>query len=473
MSMREVAGNYAVQVAGKALGIAVGLATIGVLTRSLGTSGFGEYTIVLTFLSVFGILVDFGLTLTLVQMIAAAPRAEEERLVGNLLGLRLLTGGVFYALAPLAALWFPYSTDVKFGIAIGAAGYLCLSTASMLVGVFQKHLLMWRFALAELVNRTAYLAFVGACAFFGLGLVPMVAGMVVSNLIWLVLVFVLARPAVRIRPRFETAVWRQAIGRSWPIALSILFNLVYLRGDIMILAHFRPPAEVGQYGVAYKVIDVLAAVPVMFMGLLLPKLTEAWARKNAGEFQAYMQKTFDFFAICAFPMALGAQAVSPEVIRLIAGPGYEDAGSVLHILIWAVVFVFLSSLYGHAVVAVEKQHAMIWAYAATALVAIAGYALLIPPYGMWGAAWITLISEALIALFTFCAVAKAGAGRPKLGIAGKALAASAVMYAALVALPTLPIFAALALGVIVYTCVLWALGGLPLSTLKGFLPSAK
>ncbi len=457
-AMQDVAGNYIVQMGGKALSILFGLVTVGILTRTLGDSGFGEYTTAITFLSLFGVFVDFGLTLTLVQMIAKEG-ADEPRVVGNFLGLRLVSGAVFYALAPVLVLLFPYTESVKWGVAVGALAFLFMSASGMLVGVFQKHLQMWRFSAAELVNRILYLIFVAALAFFGYGLVAMIIAMMVANLVWLGVTLLLAKPLLHIRPRFETRVWAEAIARSWPIALSIMFNLIYLRGDIILLANFRPFSEVGQYGVAYKVVDVLTVIPIMFMGLLLPKLAAAWSGQQRFDFREYVQKAFDLFAIIAIPLVIGAQAVAEALTVLIAGDGYEPAGAVLRVLILAVLCVFLNTLYGHVVVALEKQRVMMFGYAITAVLALAGYLWAIPRYGMWGAAWVTFLSEALIASLTFLLVLRVSRMFPTLTVPAKALTASVLMYATLAVLPPLSVLIEVGVGGLVYAAALLGTGG--------------
>jgi O-antigen/teichoic acid export membrane protein len=464
-AMRELASNYFVQVSGKVLSVLFGLVTVGILTRALGDAGFGEYTTAVTFLSLFGVFVDFGLTLTLVQMISK-DHEQEDRIVGNVYGLRLVSGVVFYAIAPLAVLAFPYSSSVKLGVAIGALGFLFMSTAGMLVGVFQKHLAMWRFAVAELVNRAAYLLLVAGLASLGYGLTAMIGAMVIANFLWLLVTLFLAKPLVCIRPRFDLSVWKHALWHSWPIALSIIFNLVYLRGDIILLANYREAAEVGQYGVAYKVVDVLTAFPVMFMGLLLPKLTHSWHGRNREEFAAFMQHAFDLFAICVIPIAVGAQIAAEGLTVFIAGSGYEPAGAVLQILILAVVFVFISTLYGHAIVSLEKQRPMMFGYAATAAISLVAYLILIPRFGMWGAALVTVGSEALIALLTFLVVCGASGAWPKLTTAAKALTGSVIMYAALAAIPPLHVLLEVTIGATIYAAALLGTGGIKWSQIQ-------
>jgi len=149
---KEMARNYSVQFGGRIFGTFLGVVTIAVLTRHLGETGYGELTTAMTFLQMFGVMVDFGLTLTLVQMISAAG-ANEEKIVGNILALRLLSGIVFFGLAAAIGFALPYTLAIKITIAVGTLSYLFMTASSMLVGIFQKHMAIWRFALAEVINR--------------------------------------------------------------------------------------------------------------------------------------------------------------------------------------------------------------------------------------------------------------------------------------------------------------------------------
>ena len=69
-NVKELARNYSIHFAGRVFGTFFGVITIAILTRQLGSTGYGELTTAMTFLQIFGVLVDFGLTLTLVQMIS-------------------------------------------------------------------------------------------------------------------------------------------------------------------------------------------------------------------------------------------------------------------------------------------------------------------------------------------------------------------------------------------------------------------
>ena len=66
---RRVASNTAVQLAGKGVVLAIGLVSIAVLTRYLGPSDYGKYTLALMYMQLFAVLADIGLLTTVVREI--------------------------------------------------------------------------------------------------------------------------------------------------------------------------------------------------------------------------------------------------------------------------------------------------------------------------------------------------------------------------------------------------------------------
>ncbi len=385
---KKLAQNTAIQVLGKGLATILGIATIGIFTRHLGVAGYGDFTFVLTYLSIFAVVVDFGLTLTTVQMISQK-QADEKRLLGNLLSVRLLTAVIFLAIAPIIALFFPATHLIKIAIAVGAISYLFGTTSQMMIGVFQKRLIMWQVVVAELLNRIAVFGGALLAPLLGFDLVAIIWLLVIGNLLQLLTVGHFARRHVELSLRFETGVIKDIFRRSWPIGASIFFNLIYLKADVLFLNFYRTSEEVGLYGAAYKVVDVMTSIPVMFMGLMLPILTLAISKGHALNFKKTMQKTFDFFSIIAIGFIFGTFALAVPVMELIAGPEFTESGRVLMILGPATAILFFGALYGHAIVAINKQKPMTLGYFAVAVLTVIGYIVLIPRMGMWGAAWMT------------------------------------------------------------------------------------
>lgn len=466
---KSLAHNFSIQLVGKVLSVLIGLITVAMITRALGTSAFGEFTTATTFLQMFATVVDFGITLTLIVMISE-PGVDEARIVGNFFGLRLLSGFILFSMAPLTVLFFPWSSVIKEAVLIGALGYFLMGGATMLLGVFQRHESMWRAAIAELVNRGVLLALIAIFALTMPSVATMMIASVIANFVWLVLMIHFAQPFVTVRPLFEWKSWKEIIARSWPIAISIIFNLLYLKGDILFLAYFRDSSEVGLYGMSYRIIEVMTVLPVMFMGLVLPSLVASWSAGRKDEFRTRVARTFDVFMMAVIPVIFGAQLVATELTVLIAGMKFAPAGPVLQLLVLALIGIFLGTLYGHLIVAINRQRLMIWGYLAVAIISIAGYLWLVPDYGMWGAVLVTLVSEGLIGIITFLVVYHVTGSLPGLIVTTKSLIAGGVMYLALKTLPESYVVIDLLVGAAVYNAMLLALHAVTFKELKSLVP---
>jgi O-antigen/teichoic acid export membrane protein len=158
-------------------------------------------------------------------------------------------------------------------------------------------------------------------------------------------------------------------------------------------------------------------------------------------------------------------------MRLVAGDEFAVSGAVLSVLGPAAAVVFFGALSGHAVVALQQQKKMVWGYLLVAIVSVIGYFIFIPSYGIWAAAWWTLISETAITLLTGFVIYKTSGFKPNLKIFSKAFLASLVMFAAVKFMPGINVLILIALGALVYGVALTALGGPSWRTaLKLFVP---
>jgi len=469
ISGKSLAKNFFIQTTGKFTSICIGLVTIALITRALGVEHFGEYTTAITFLQFFGVIVDFGLSLMLVIMISE-PNTHEKKLVGNFLGLRLVSGLVLFSLAPIMVLAFPWSHTIKQAVLVGSFAYFLMGGATMLIGIFQKYESIWRSSVAELINRLVLLLTILVCVYFQLGVIAMMVGSVIANAIWFVCILLFARPFVRVVPLFDVDVWKKILVRSWPIAISILFNLMYLKGDVLLLAYFKTQTDVGMYGAAYRVLDVLTVLPTMFMGLLLPSLVHAWKNGDHITFKQRLSRTFDLFMLAVIPLMVGTQVVGVPLIQFIAGDGYEQGGEVLKILMLAMFGVFIGTLFGHLVVALDKQKTMIWGYGITAIITLAGYTLFIPAYGIWGAAWMTVFSELLVAIITAVLVYNASKAHVHLSVFFKSCLASAVMYTTLLSVPSWHVLVQILFAVGIYLVCMLLLKGITKEDLTIIMP---
>jgi O-antigen/teichoic acid export membrane protein len=274
---------------------------------------------------------------------------------------------------------------------------------------------------------------------YDLGLAGVLAVNVLATAINFFFHYFFARQFQRIKLCFDMDVWREIIQRSWPLAITIVLNLVYLKADTLFLSLIPRPsalgiiAETGLYGAAYKIIDVVVALPFIFSGIVLPILTSRWLADNKESFNSILQKSFEILMIFAVPLAVGTQFLATDVMRLVAGNDFVAAGPILQILILAAGAIFLGNAFAHAIIAIDRQKKTIPAYLFTAVTSVIAYLFFIKKYSYFGAAWVTVYSEIFIAAASVYYVWKYARFKPSFRIILKTGAASSVMAAVIMA----------------------------------------
>ena len=455
---RKIAHNTIIQIAGKAVSTTIALVVASIMFRYLGREGYGNFTTAVVFLQFFGIVVDMGLYIILITKISE-PDADTNSLVSNIFTIRLISAIIFLGIAPLLVLLFPYPTIVKMGVAIVSLSFLFITLNQVLMGVFQKNLRMNRVTIAEVAGRLVLLVGTYLAIHFEQSLATIFTIVVLGSFTNFLLTFLLVRKFVRIRLRFDFPLWKKIMKDAYPIALAILFNLVYFKADTLILSLLKPQEHVGIYGAPYKILEVLTTFPAMFAGLAIPVLTAAYAAQDMERFKRVLRKAFDFLALVAIPMSVGTYFIAKPVMLFIAGDEFSASIRVLQILIVATSIIFMGNLFGHTIVVIKKQKQILWAYAAIAVISVIGYLILIPKYSYIGAASMTVVSELLITIAAAFVVYRAVKVGPSFVLFGKAIIASAVMGVVLYFMQGYNFVLMMAAGTVVYLGILLLLRG--------------
>ena len=469
---RAIAWNTSVQILGKVASTALGIMIVGLMTRQLGTEGFGAYSTANAFLQVFALLLDLGLNVTLVALLGehADDKKYEKRCTSALFTLRIVMAFfILGIIAPAVAIASPYPLQLKLAIIALTGSFIFPSLNQVVVGTQQRHLKMTMAAIAENAGRIVALVGLLLAQTMGWSLVPIMWFISLAGFTNFFLNYLSARQYADFHWNWDPEFWKMALKRSWPIGLSIAFGLAYFKADTLILSFVRPQAEVGIYGAAYRVLEILITIPFMYAGVLLPILSHTYAKKDYEKFKKIVTNSIDVMIVLSLPMMAGTLILGERVMELVAGPEFIQSGRVLWILIIAVAAIYLNTIFSHIVVAIDKQRKMIPTYLAVAIAAVAGYLLLIPTYGIWAAAWLTVASEVTVGIGSLMIANQAikTEFKPRAGMTsiGATLFMSIIVWITRQQFVLLPI----TLGIISYGIALYLFGGIKKELLTNLL----
>jgi O-antigen/teichoic acid export membrane protein len=450
---RKLAYNVVFNAFAKIASTALALVAIGFITRYLGKDGFGNYATMLAFFSFFNSVADLGLQTVAAREISRTA-ADEAKIMGNIVALRLITSLLVFILTPLLIFFLPYSPELKVGIVIAAAAFVFSSTSMVLNGIFQKHLVMDRVATIELVGKVIQLGVIVLAVRQDLGFTAVVLSLLAYMSFNALAIFRLSRRYVAFTLRIDWAYWKEFLRHSLPVGIAAVITFAYFKMDTILLSVLRSSAEVGVYNVAYKVIENLTFFPAMVAGLVLP-LFSRFIFSERHKFEIVANKTFKVFLIFVVPLVVGGFLLAPQIVTLIGGAGFAESAQALRVLVFALAFIFFGHFFNSILIVGNLQKKLMVALAVAAVLNLGLNLALIPKYSYLGAAATSVFTEMLVVGCAAFLAFKHVGYRPEIRRVWSILLSGAVMALFLGLFSRLPL-AVLVLGsAAVYLASLW------------------
>lgn len=464
IAVRKIAYNTVVSAGARLIGVALSLISLGIIARYLGREGFGNYSLILAFLYTFDSLADFGLYSLMVREISR-PDADEKKIASNIFTIRLIAVLFFMGIASIIIWFFPYSSQMKVGTLIAIVSFIFLSMGQVLMGIFQKHLKTDRSAIADIMGRLGQLCLVILFVKISLGLFGMIFALVGGCLVNFILLYIFARKHVLFSLDFDFPYWKKIIKSTLPIAVSIVLTLIYFKIDSIFLSlpiinrySPNPISDVGIYGIAYKILEGLIFFPAMFVGLIMPLLSNS-AFIDPEKFKKIFQKALDILIIFIVPLIIGLLMLSSSVVVLIGGEDFSASAPVLNVLAFAIGLIFLGNLFGNGIIALNKQKTGAWIYFIGMIFNIVLNLIYIPKYRYVGAAATTTATEFLVTILMLVLIYRTIHYLPKFNVI-KPLIASAFMAGFLYLFSNWNIFLLIGGGLVIYLTILYLIKGI-------------
>lgn len=461
---RALLHNTLIQFIGKAIGTALALVASTLLFRYLGPAEYGKFHIILTIVQLSGIIGDLGLYLIVLNDISH-PKRDHNHIVSQHFMFRLYLNAMYLFIMAAIALIVPYESAIRLGIFLMSFSNMFIWLSQIFQTVFQKHLVSSRAAFSEIVGRGALLAATILMMYFRVSLVPLTLTVVIGNGAQFFLSWLLASKYVAFRWKIDGSYIMEMLSRTWPVAVCIWFHLLYFKADSVILSWYASDYEVGIYGMPYRIIETLVTWPLVFMGLLLPIVNDAYGRGDFAEFRLHMQRGFDALAIMGAPLLFGTPILAKSIVLLLGGEEFLPSAPVLSILMIGVYMMFIGALFAHTVITVSSQKVMIKYYAILAALMIALNIVLIPRYSYFAAAWLTAAGEIIMFSAAFVAVWKKTRFVPQTQVFIKSLVSTILMASALYFIRNASLIFTLPLSLVLYAGILYAIGGVKKETI--------
>jgi O-antigen/teichoic acid export membrane protein len=386
---KSILANYLALLAAGVVSNVMLLVAFAVLARHLSREAFGAFNFNLAFIS-FALLPNLGLQFYATREVAAG--RDDARFDGSLLTFRLALSLVVYGAA------VPF---VRLAVPSVLTRHALLVMAGMIF--WQSLYLEWFFNGRERMTVTALCNLVQPALLMALALVavrsdrdwPCLAlGYALSYLPpSLLALAVYGAGGRRLRLVPDLRLWKETLRRGFPISVSFVVAQIYVAMAAIFLQYLKGEAAVASYSAAYRVILSLNAGGVLFINVVFPVAAKLLALSDHDGLRRLLPEVEKWIVLAVLPLACGLILRAREILLFLYPAPYADAAMAFRIQAGTLVVIWMCALYARLLLAAGRVRPLLLTVSAAAGVNLVCNAVLIPRFGITGAAAASLLAE--------------------------------------------------------------------------------
>lgn len=173
---------------------------------------------------------------------------------------------------------------------------------------------------------------------------------------------------------------------GWNTLRVVLTMIVWRRSELFFLDRYSAAEQMAMYSIAFSITTALSRIPDAFVGTLLPAFANLFGAGSFDRIRSGFSRGLRLMIILSLPLATGAIAVGPELLRVVYGSDYRAAGPVLIIMMATFPFVVLWRLSGSLLQGMGSIRTILKLDGVTIPINIGLALALIPDHGALGAA---------------------------------------------------------------------------------------
>ncbi len=382
--------NTLVQILGKGITILLSLVTTAVLTRKLGAEIYGSYMLITSVWLLWDAAADFGSKVIGVREAVNNEGEKRKNIYVQVAWFRLIASLLMFLLGIIFILSWSGFEGMKLEALLGLMMIGFTTIAGSWEIIFQTEMRMEMKVVMDILFPLLFVVWlwisggeINLVSVFGIYLMARILSLIVG----LKLVDKIIGKVKIIKPDWTFA--KKFLKQTWPMGVYMILFSGYDRAvDSVLIRQLIGVKDLAFYGLAYKIYGNLIQPAYFLINSVFPMLSNKENNRRK------------LFKQTALLMFLGAVVVfgivyflAPGIITVLSGSEFGKSVEVLRILLVAMIFAYGGHLVGFTLIAKGKQKEVLIVGIISLLVNVIGNLILIPSWGINGAAGITVLTE--------------------------------------------------------------------------------
>lgn len=363
--------------------------------RYLGTYNFGLISSALSVIGIFGVFCDLGLGMYAIQKVSRNHDLT-SKYFGTAFVLRVILT-IFTVIVYVLFTFIGGFKDEAFWVMIVIGIYMFInSLTTFYYSMYQSNEQMH----FQTIVNTVYSVGVFLVALIFIYMGGDVVLIAVAYPIAMFAAFILGHIIkIKYYPKFtydfNKSFIKELIINGIPFGITNVFTSIYFWIASVMLTFMSGSVAVGLFSSSQKLLLVLSSMFMLIANAVFPIMSQLFVTDKVKLNDLY-QKMLKYMLMLGIPIAIGTAIYSKDITLIVFGNDFVNASVGLEVLIWAVIFMFLSGTTSTLLGAINKQFLVTKVTMGGAIVSVVANIILISKFSYVGASITSVITEFVV-----------------------------------------------------------------------------
>jgi len=368
-------------------------------TRILGVEGWGTFSYALSFISMFYVFGDIGISTFITREISKKGENQYQFLSASFV-LKII---LLLLASVIAIIFAPHFGNITLGIELVAVLSILSFSDSFREFAFSINRALERMELEAfikiimniIITTLGIILLLNKASPLSLAVAYATGSVIASAIIVIIL-----------KPKLKLPTWKFPIKTikiifnfAWPFIAITLFSTAIANIDSIMLGQMRSTTDVGFYAAAQRLVYFLTIIPTFIALSAFPAMSKN--EGNDATLKNILEKIMVIVITLGLPIVIGGFILRQEIFTLVFGSTYASGSIVFGVLIFSILALFPNIILSNIIYAKNLQKKFLIASVSGVIASILLNFYLIPKYGATGAAISTTVAQLMIMIINW------------------------------------------------------------------------
>jgi len=360
-----------------------------------GPNNYGKIAFSLSFVAIFAFFIDFGFTSIAIREISR-DKSKSSKYIENILAIELILGLVTFGFIFISTYFLGKGPEVSKLIYLFGISTILDCFTLFFQSVFCANEKMEYVAVSRFIQGISLLGLIVFLIIHKSSIIVLGYAFIVASIISAVSTLFITRSFFsKFFPKINFDICKEIIKEAWPVGLINFAALMFQSFGSVLLGFFRSNREVGLYSAASRITLGTYFLSTILFSAFIPSISRAF-KENYHTLKNIIEKYALLNFCIGIPIGIGGFIIAPQLIRFLYGDQYLGSIIPFQILSLNLIFIFMVAFYGQTLIFFDKQKRFLKSYVVGLIVNIILNILLIPKFGVIGAAITALATQCII-----------------------------------------------------------------------------